>query len=193
MPSGQGYLCATIGALRGIQNATSSIPLRPEELASGIRWTSPNSDIFTRCRCPDWQSPGKGEAHFDPVQLLLHKGDIAQLDVPQTWPIGLETLPHQGAVIFGHTPFLDTRISRGSHRLRTRDTPESSGSTDRGQSTPRSHASSPQGPPSTLITIATSIQDGVVGDKSLHGRPIKKRKISWPDKWKLSSRPGVKC
>ncbi|RYO97372.1 hypothetical protein DL765_011216 [Monosporascus sp. GIB2] len=104
VPVRKDFMGASIATLKKIQKAKKETALSPGEITSDILWSS-RRNLFSQCECLAPHSDNT-VSHFNPVQLLLPKGQKMHLDVPKMCVnITLDDLGDNGAVIFGHTPF----------------------------------------------------------------------------------------
>lgn len=102
-------MCSTIRTLKTLQRVKGASHLGVGELSSGIVWSS-RSQLFAPCPCLSPQTPAEASSHVDPVQYLLPKNKLGQLDVGQACvSITLGDLCDDGAAVFGHIPYHKTR------------------------------------------------------------------------------------
>ena len=105
VPTGMDYMGSSIVTLKRLQRAKDRSHLGPGEITSEIIWSS-RCELFSQCKCVSLQVEDTA-LHLDPVQLLLPRRQNLLLDVPKTRvSINLERLKDNGAVIFGHTPYI---------------------------------------------------------------------------------------
>ncbi|MBE3048314.1 hypothetical protein IMZ48_38580 [Candidatus Bathyarchaeota archaeon] len=125
VPTGAELMCCTIGTLKALQKVKGASQLGPGELTSGIVWSS-RRQLFAPCPCltpqtsPAAAQSSHASSHVDPVQFLLPKNKLGQLDVTQACvkiTLGdLGELVDDGAAVFGHTPYHKTRPRLGYSR-----------------------------------------------------------------------------
>jgi hypothetical protein len=105
VPTRMDYMGSSIVTLKRLQRAKDRSHLGPGEITSEIIWSS-RCELFSQCKCVSLQVEDTA-LHLDPVQLLLPRRQNLLLDVPKTRvSINLEHLKDNGAVIFGHTPYI---------------------------------------------------------------------------------------
>lgn len=129
VPTGSELMCCTIGTLKALQKGENH--LGPGELTSGIVWSS-RRQLFAPCPCLTPQVFGAASSHVDPVQYLLPKNKLGQLDATQACvriTLGeLGDLGNDGAAVFGHIPYHKTRPRLGFSRSSQEQASSSSGS-----------------------------------------------------------------
>lgn len=188
--TGDELLCTSIQTLKKVQQTRGGTSLCPGELATDIIWSS-RCELFKPCQCLGLQPPG-GSSHADPVQVLLPKRKILRLDTTGIQArITLRELDDSGAVVFGHTPYLNVLPKMTRHR---RSSDEEQGHSRNGSSGGSSAEQtmvgepSVRGPHSPAAVEPTSATKGpgrfAAGPQAENietgGSPAKKRKrLSW--------------
>ena len=188
--TGRDLLCSSISTLKATQRTKGGSCLRPGELTSEISWSS-CSRLFDTCPCVS-RSLGD-RAHSDPVQVLLPKiglGDLQLNSSSISVGVSLFELEDGGAVVFGHTPYHKTRLSRERSDARRNTQSQTTSSTVSSASDVAGSGSSVsgEGAPSTTLTTPSSSQvrssDGTSGSEGNSPNDVgtsntRKRKNGW--------------